>query len=166
MTVLSKYLASAILALLLVCQGCKAPLTKPGRAASAWGEARWGPVSEGLQCRLRAQRRTWRLDETPSFNFDLRNGGKRTFAFWPAQKLELAEIEFDGKWYRWPRDVKTDSHVWPLAPGSQYNAVTIELDKRFKIDIKPGKHIVRIAYSLEGVRVVSNAVGIEIRRAD
>ena len=135
-------------------------------AASAWGEPRWGPEVEGLQCRLRAERRKWRQDETPVFNFDLRNVGKRTFAFWPAHKVELAEIEFDGKWHRWPSDVKTDSQVWPLGPGSQYKAVSIELDERFKIDTKPGKHIVRIAYVLEGVRVVSNPVGIEIRRAD
>lgn len=162
MAVCKNYVPVVALVLLLAGQGCKSPLTKPRPAASAWGEPTWGPSAEGLQCRLRAERRTWRLDETPTFDFDLRNGGKRTFAFWPAHKLELAEIEFDGKWHRWPRDVKTDSHVWPLAPGSQYNAVTIELDERFKIDIKPGNHIVRIAYQLEGVRVVSNPVGIKI----
>ncbi|MBN2269488.1 MAG: hypothetical protein JXN61_02680 [Sedimentisphaerales bacterium] len=153
------YFAATALALLAACQGCK---SLPPSDASAWGEARWGPSVEGLQCRLRAERPTWRSNETPAFNFDLRNRGKRTFAFWPAQKLELAEIEFDGKWHRWPSDVMTNSPVWPLAPGSQYNAVTIQLDKHFKIDIKPGKHIVRIAYSLEGVWVVSNPVGIKI----
>jgi hypothetical protein len=161
-----KYFPALALAMLLAGGGCKSSLTKPGSLSSAWGEATWGPAVEGLQCRLRAERRTWRLGETPAFNFDLRNGGKRTFAFWPAHKLELVEIEFDGNWHRWPRDVRTDSPVWPLAPGSQYNAVSIKLDERFKIDMKPGKHIVRIAYSLEGVRVVSNPVGIEISRAD
>ena len=163
MTVRYKFWLGAALALLLAGQGCKTSLED---SRSAWGEARWGPEAEGLQCRLRAERRTWRLDETPAFSFDLRNDGKRTFAFWPGHKLEFAEIEFDGRWHRWPRDVMTDSHVWPLAPGSQYKAVTIELDKHFKIDMKPGRHIVRIAYSLEGVRVVSNPVGIEIRRAN
>jgi len=166
MTVHCKYCLAGLFVLLLAGQGCKTSLRKPRSAASAWGEATWGPAVEGLQCRLRAERRRWRLDETPAFNFDLRNGGKRTFAFWPAHKLELAEIEFDGKWHRWPSDVMTDSQVWPLGPGSQYNAVTIELDKRFKIKVKPGKHIVRIAYRLEGVRVVSNPVGIKIVRAD
>ena len=153
------YLAAAGLALLAAGHGCK---SLPHADASAWGEPRWGPSVEGLQCRLRAERRTWRANETPAFNFDLRNSGKRTFAFWPAQKLELAEIEFDGRRHRWPSDVMTDSPVWPLAPGAQYNAVTIELDRRFKIEMEPGKHIVRIAYCLEGVRVVSNPVGIEI----
>ena len=162
MTVRYSYFAAAALALLVAGQGCKGLQSNPHSDASAWGDARWGPSVEGLQCRLRADRRTWRANETPAFNFDLRNRGKRTFAFWPAQKLELAEIEFDGEWHRWPSDVMTDSQVWPLAPGSQYNAVTIELDHRFKIEIEPGKHIVRIAYSLEGVRVVSNPVGIKI----
>ncbi|MBL7152415.1 MAG: hypothetical protein ISS79_01765 [Phycisphaerae bacterium] len=165
MTVLNKYFLTALLVLFLVGQGCKTPLTKrSGADRSAWGRPTWGPLSEGLQCRLRPDRRTWRLDETPAFNFDLRNRGKRTFAFWPAHKLELTEIEFDGKWRRWPTPVMIDSHVWPLAPGAQYNAVTINLDRRFGIDIRPGKHIVRIAFNLEGVRVVSNPVGIEILR--
>ena len=166
MTMRYKYFPALALAILLAGHGCKTSPTKPASLSAAWGKPTWGPISEGLQCRLRAERRTWRLNETPAFNFDLRNNGKRTFTFWPAHKLELVEIEFDGKWHRWPRDVKTESHVWPLAPGSQFNAVSIELDGRFNIDMKPGKHIVRIAYPLEGVRVVSNPVGIEIRRAD
>ena len=151
-----------VLAVILACNGCTTSLRDPDSLRAAWADPTWGPSAEGLQCRLSVDRRTWASDETPAFSFDLRNSGKRTFAFWPAHKLELAEIEFDGKWHRWPRDIKTDSHAWPLAPGSQYNAVSIQLDKRFGITMKPGKHIVRIAYSLEGVRVVSNAVGIVI----
>ena len=150
------------LAMIATFGGCTTSMIESDSARSAWGQPRWGPAVEGLQCKLSAERRTWTLDEIPAFSFDLRNTGKRNFAFWPAHKLELAQIQFDGKWYRWPRDVKTDSHVWPLWPGSQYNAVCITLDKRFAINIKPGKHIVRIAYSLAGVRVVSNPVGIEI----
>lgn len=157
-----KFFLVPVMVTVLGGSGCQSPLTKPGSLKEAWGEPRWGPAVEGLQCRLSAERRSWSADETPAFSFDLRNTGKRNFTFWPAHKLELAEIQFDGKWHRWPSDVKTDSHVWPLVPGSQYNAVSISLDKRFGIELKPGKHIVRIAYSLEGVRVVSNPVGIEI----
>jgi len=165
---LNKYSLPLLLAALLIGQGCKAllPGSRAMAGASAWGEPTWGEVVEGLQCRLRADRRTWRPTETPSFSFDIRNRGKRTFAFWPAHKLELSQIEFDGKWHRWPSPVTIDSQVWPLAPGAQYNGVTIELDKRFNIDIKPGKHIVRVAFSPEGVQVVSNPVGIEILRPD
>ena len=75
-------------------------------------------------------------------------------------------IEFDGKWHRWPSPIMIDSQLWPLAPGARYSGVTIELDKRFKIELTPGRHIVRIAFSLEGVRVVSNPVGIKILPAD
>ncbi|MHC4741991.1 MAG: hypothetical protein ACYS8Z_08780 [Planctomycetota bacterium] len=162
MTLRWKLFLALVMATVFGGSGCQPSVTDTSSLKEAWGEPRWGPAVEGLQCRLRPERREWRLDERPAFSFDLRNRGKRTFAFWPAHKLELVEIEFDGKWHRWPRDVKTDSHVWPLAPGSQYNAVSIELDERFKIDMQPGRHIVRIAYSLEGVRVVSNPVGIEI----
>jgi len=164
MIVLKKYSLPVLLALLLVGQGCETLL--PKRGPMAWGEPTWGESVEGLQCRLRPDRRTWRPTETPSFSFDIRNRGKRTFPFWPAHKLELCQIEFDGKWHRWPCPVMIDSQVWRLAPGTQYNAVTIELDKRFKIDIKPGKHIVRIAFSLEAVRVISNPVGIKIAARD
>ncbi len=158
--------ALLLLAALLLCQGCVTPLT--GRAAGErpWGEPTWGKAVEGLQCRLRPDRRAWKITETPSFTFDLRNRGKRTFAFWPDQKLEMIEIEFDGKWHRWPETVMIDSQVWPLPPGAEYNAVTISLDKRFKIAVAPGKHIVRLALPLEGLRVVSNPVGIVIAAPD
>ena len=164
MTLPEKLSLPLALALLVACQGCKSPFQLLTRQTdrSAWGEPTWGPAAEGLQCRLRPDKRTWQFTETTEFNFDLRNRGKRTFAFWPAHKLELAEIQFDGKWHRWPDAIMIDSHAWPLAPGSQYNAVTIDLDERFGIETKPGRHIIRIAYSLEGVRVVSNPVGIEI----
>jgi len=162
----SKYFLTAVLAVLLIPQGCERPFARPQTATerAAWGKPRWGPPAEGLQLRLHADRRTWQPGQRPSFSFDLRNRGKRTFVFWPAQKLALSQIEFDGKWYRWPEPLKIDSLVWPLAPGAQYNSVTIELDRRFGIELEPGKHILRLAFTLEGVRVVSNPVGIEIRR--
>ena len=153
-----------LLAVLIASHGCKTPLAdfRTSVKRLAWGEPTWGAAVEGLQCRLRPDKQDWQSSETPGFNFDLRNTGKRTFAFWPAHKRERAQIQFDGKWHRWPDAVMIDSHAWPLAPGSRYNAVTIDLDPRFGIETRPGKHIVRIAYCLEGVRVVSNPVGIEI----
>ncbi|MBN2139345.1 MAG: hypothetical protein JW720_16195 [Sedimentisphaerales bacterium] len=159
MTAANKCLMVGLLAVLSAAPGCS-------RSLSGLSSSDWGPSAEGLQCRLAVERQTWRADETLSFSFDLRNRGRRTFAFWPRQKVELAEIEFDGKWYRWPRDVKTEGQVWKLGPGSQYYAVTIELDRQFGIDIRPGRHTVRLAYVLEGVRVVSNPVAIRIVAAD
>ena len=164
MAVLKKYGTLAALLAILLVQGCKGPMANwptPSRS-QAWAEPTWGRLAEGLQCRLRPDRRTWRAGETPSFKIDIRNRGKRTFALWPAHKLQSCEIEFDGEWHYWPSPVIIDSQVWPLAPGAQYNGLTIELDKRFKIEFEPGKHIVRIAFSPEGVRVISNPVGIEI----
>jgi len=162
MRILTKYSLLAPIALLLAAQGCTATGPRQTAERLARGEPIWGPSVEGLQCRLRPERRDWLISETPVLQFDLRNDGKRTFAFWPAQKMQLCEIEFDGKWRRWPDAVMIDSQAWPLAPGAQYNAVTIELDKRFGIRPTPGRHILRIAFTLEGVRVVSNPVGIKI----
>jgi len=157
----SKISVPALLGLFLLCQGCNSlPMAADRRAA--WGEPIWGPAAEGLQCRLWPDRRRWQTGETPSFKFDLRNRGKRTFAFWPAQKHQLARIEFDGRWYRWPEPVRIDSQVWPLPPGRRYEGVSLSLHKAFGIRPGPGKHIVRIAFVLEGVLVVSNPVGIEI----
>jgi len=142
-----------LLTLLPVGQGCKTP----GSASKplALNDQTWGRAVEGLQCRLRATRASWQSTETPTFLFDLRNSGKRTFAFWPAHKLQFCEVEIDGKWRRWPDAVMLNSAAWPLTPGAQYNAVTLDLEK-------PGKHIIRIAFELEGVRVVSNPVRIKI----
>jgi len=114
---------------------------------------------------LRVDKRTWQLGEDVLLRVDIRNKGKRRFPFWPEQKQQLCEIEFDGKWYRWPEPVLIDSHVWPLVPGAEFLGFTISLDERLGIPIKPGRHIVRVAFAPEGVRVVSNPVGIVIAPA-
>jgi len=76
------YLAAAALALLAACHGCK---SLSHADASAWGETRWGPSVEGLQCRLRAERRTWRADETPAFNFEM------------CRRFGVLPLDFDGE---------------------------------------------------------------------
>jgi len=122
----------------------------------------WGNMVEGLQCRLQADKRTWTTAERPSFKLDIRNGGKRTYVFWPAHKEQLCRVEFDGRWYQQPGPVAIDSQVWSLSPGAQYNGLEITLRDGYGIAIKRGKHIVRVGLSLEGVQVVSNPAGIEI----
>ena len=147
-------------------QGCRTPPAKPivPKPDPAWLEPTWGEAAEGLQCRLRPDRRIWQVGERPGFKVDIRNQGKRIFAFLPFHQLQLCRIQFDGKRYQWPSPFMIDSPVWPLAPGAQFNDIAITLHERFKINLAPGRHIVRVVFLLEGIEVVSNPVGIEILR--
>jgi hypothetical protein len=155
-----------LLSVFLAGQGCRtpSPSARPVvlQTDTAWLEPTWGEAAEGLQCRLRPDRRTWRIGERPSFKADIRNRGKRIFAFLPFHQLQLCRVQFDDKWYQWPSPFMIDSPVWPLAPGAQFNDIAITLHERFKINLVPGRHIVRVVFPLEGIEVVSNPVGIEI----
>jgi hypothetical protein len=154
------------LSVFLTGQGCRTlpPSVKPvvSQADTAWREPTWGEAAEGLQCRLRPDRRIWMACERPSFKADIRNQGRRIFAFLPFHQLELCRIQFDDKWHPWPSPFMIDSPVWPLSPGAQFNDISITLHERFKINLTPGRHIVRVVFSLEGIDFVSNPVGIEI----
>jgi hypothetical protein len=154
---------ATLLLAFLTAHGCGtqppgAPLALMERA---WAEPTWGPPNEGLQCRLRAVRRTWQPGEIPVFKANIRNHGKRTFPFLTAHQQQLCAVEFDGTWHHWPAPVVIDSAVWHLEPGTQLDDITISLHEKLQIDVTAGRHIVRAAFTLEGVRVVSNPVGIE-----
>ena len=152
------------LGLLVVCQGCEGPLWRPIEAssASAWGEPTWGEAVEGLQCRLRLDKRVWQADEIPTFRMDIRNQGERIFAFLPSQQAQLYKIQFDGTWYQGSEPPMVSSPVWPLAPGLCFHGLPVKLHDRFGLDLRPGRHVVRVCFSVEGIEVVSNPVGIKI----
>ncbi len=162
---IARAILTASLAALLA--GCAEELTSEQLALDAdpWSEPVWGPPAEGLRCRLSAARRKWAADETPVLRCDLQNSGRRTFAFWPAHKHQLCRIEVDAVWHRWQHPEKIESQIWPLPPGSGYRGITIQPDKGYGIDLKPGRHVIRVAFTLEDVRVTSNPFGIEITRA-
>jgi len=154
----------APLLLLFVASGCDsklAEITSPDQKL-AWAEPAWGPPAEGLQCRLKPEKRKWLASETPAFNLDVRNHGSRIFAFFPDHQQQLCRIRFDEKWYQWPRPVMIDSPVWSLPAQSRFENIRIRLLDQFGIDITAGKHIVRAAFYFEGIEVVSNPVGIEV----
>ena len=159
----SDILTIIMLAALPLAQGCSAPPRLPlsDDIEAAWGEPVWGEAAEGLQCRLRPAGRTWQPGEVPIFRIDIRNRGKRTFALTPAHMQQLCHVQFDGAWHRWPSPVVIDSPVWELRPGAELDDVTVTLHEQLKIGVTPGRHIVRVAFIFEGVRIVSNAVGIE-----
>jgi hypothetical protein len=154
------------LGLVVLCQGCDGPLRLPvaPSPASAWGEPAWGAAVEGLQCRLRPDKRIWQTDEVPTFKLDIRNRGERIFAFLPFQQAHLCKIQFDGTWHQGPEPPMAAGAVWPLAPGLDFHGLPVRLDDRFGLKRRPGRHIVRVSLSLEGIEVISNPVGIEIVR--
>jgi len=148
-------------------QSCKTPLWEamPSQDRYAWAEPTWGEVDEGLQCRLRPDKRVWQTGETPTFKIDIKNNGRRMFAFPPSHIQQICRIQFDGKWYHWPNPIMIDGSLWPLAPGVQFDDIPIALHEQFGIKITPGRHIIHVAFSLEGVQVVSNSVSIKVLAA-
>src|SRR5260370_16128657 len=132
-------------------------------------KAPWSEAVEGLQCRLRADKAVWKVGEVPTFRLDVRNQGKRDLEMHAAQ--DACKLEFDGAWFDWTGPVSILSGTWPA--GRQYDdfEVRVTLEARWAsgkkpIDLKPGKHKVRVAYVTldrkQPVRVVSNAVEIQI----
>lgn len=130
--------------------------------AAAWAEPVWGPSTQGLQCRLRPARRLWHLPEAPEFKVDLRNEGKRIFAFAASEQVPLHAIGVDGRWYACPRPVTAEGRARPLAPGAEFTGLPVVLTPDMDLPLAAGRHIIEVAFSFEGLEVVSNPVGIEI----
>ncbi|MBM4043062.1 MAG: hypothetical protein FJ290_31620 [Planctomycetes bacterium] len=129
-----------------------------------------------MRVRLRAQKPRWKLGDTPKFEADIWNQGRRKVRF--NLHSNFGEIEVNGVWYRASVIVSGWPHEYPLPPGTLQKdipcAVHAGLDWRSEkgnepLKWKPGKRRVRVALSIEGVppaerrwtRVVSNLVEIE-----
>ena len=125
----------------------------------------WGPETEGLQCRLRPTRRVWTAGETITFKLDVRNQGKRLFAFDVHEPLRPDRIDLDGRWHHWPRSQTTAAHVRPLGPGVELADLALALPAAAGLPREPGRYSLRVAFVLEGVELVSNPVDIEIAAA-
>ncbi len=148
-------------------------------AVVAWGE----PV-EGVSTRLRADKKRWATNETPTFKFDVRNQGQRKFGTFQGQ--ELGRLEVDGVWYSWtgPIDLKGSG----LPPGREYHDIQVSLgsewwatqewrDKtqapppRIPLKLLAGNHTICFAAEIrditakpepQSIYVPSNPVEIEI----
>ncbi len=135
-------------------------------------EVTWGKSSDGVQCRLRADKLVWEAGEVPILKADVRNRGKREL--WVLRAQAGCELEFDGKWFE---QKEIAAQISPFPPGQRYDDIPITLDDPWvtprddeRLRLEPGKHKVRVAFisqpagSDKGgpVRVVSNPVEIEI----
>lgn len=144
--------------------GCARHAARPVKSpeVAAWAEPVWGPATQGLQCRLRPVRRVWHAPEAPEFKIDLRNQGKRIFAFASSEQVPLHAIGVDGRWYACPRPMRAEGPVWPLAPGVEFAGLPVVLPSDTGLPLAAGRHTIQIAFSFEGLEVISNPVGIEI----
>ena len=158
----------AVLALLLLgvalCPGCSRQARAPARRADrlVWTAPDWGPATDGVQCRLRPTKRLWQTGETPTFKLDLRNQGKRLFAFDACEPIQPDRVAVDGRWYYRRRDEMRRAKVRPLAPGVEFADLVLIVPVSMALPLGPGRHTIQIALDLEDLTVLSNPVGIEI----
>jgi hypothetical protein len=132
--------------------------------ASGGAEEGWGKAVEGVQCRLRPVKTTWKAGEAPKLLADVRNRGERVFLVYRAQ--EMCELQVDGRWYRWAGDISVKSS--PFSPGREYTGIPITLAgswarsgtaKSPPLALEPGRHTVRVA-------VIARPQGEAIARLD
>jgi hypothetical protein len=107
-------------------------------------------------------KRLWSVDAKPAFRLDLRNQGKRLFAFDASEPIHADRIELDGRWYRWPPAQAVTAKVKPFAPGTQLTDLNLILPRASWLDLAPGYHDVAVAFVFEGIEVISNRVSITI----
>lgn len=161
----AKNTAAWVVGLLLICcLGCARHILTPAKERQTTASARpaWGPQVEGLQCRLRPVRRIWCVGETPTLKVDLRNDGPRIFAFVHSSDAPLYGLCVDGYWHRRLKPTATQGRVWPLAPGVEFTDLSVSLPEAGPAPLTHGRHTIQIAFTFEGVEVVSNPIGVEI----
>ncbi|MHC4521000.1 MAG: hypothetical protein ACYTAS_20600, partial [Planctomycetota bacterium] len=113
----------------------------------------WGEPAEGVQVRLRTERAAWPFNETPAFNVDMRNEGRRRLAVY--RTMEFFRFEVDGQWYDWPRKVGAHERPSPFGPDRRHDDLSVKLwgsweaarDGRQLLRLRAGKHTVRIAFT-------------------
>lgn len=159
------HLVSVVLvALVLLGPGCKrsvkAPKRQPERLARI--APTWGPQVEGLQCRLRPIKRLWAAGDTVTMKLDIRNQGKRLFAFDAAQPVQADRVLLDGQSYRGSRPTNAAAKVRPLGPDAEFTDLTLALPGTSHLPLTPGFHEIAVVLTFEGIAVVSNSVNIEI----
>ena len=146
-------------------------------AASAEVEAAWGAAVEGVQVRLRAQKKVWLADESPVLVAAVRNNGKHNQGV-GMNGITGWEIQVDGECFGGPFIT-----AWPdtLAPGEGRDSIVIQPTSimdgrpvwnsgqgRGGLVFSAGKHIIRVALSpsFPASPILSNPVEIEILPAE
>jgi hypothetical protein len=154
-------------------------------------EAPWGEAVEGIQVRLRAEKRVWQAGETPVFKADMVNRGNRKILVSRDYHNNWG-VEIDGQLFR--SAFRTTSLPVPFGPGDLLKDVEIRLESSWQgkpvwiasrrgepplgdaaqpLHLNEGKHKVRARHLMvydeagekKAIRPVSNPVEIEVLRA-
>jgi len=148
------------------------------REAAETEEVDWGPATEGVRYRLRAENASWPQGTTPKLFVDLQNQGKRDLSI--AIEHESWEIEIDGKWHSPSGGQSGLRRSLPLSAGQTQRNVEVwdwlwENMKKAVQELPLGKHTIRVACTLPGfgvpaakplIRVVSNPIEVEVVAAE
>jgi len=135
------------------------------------GEPPWGEAVEGVQVRLRAEKRVWKGGETPTFSLDLRNRGQNPVGL--NVPPHIHHVEYDGQWYTWGGLINADRPL--LEPGQERRDVeqvalsstwATKIREGERLTLAPGKHTIRARWLVDPERAtyaLSNPVEIEIQ---
>jgi hypothetical protein len=137
----------------------------------------WGPVVEGVQCRLWVKKTALKVGEIPLLLAGVQNRGTRDLEW--ALAPECVLLELDGQWYDGARKRDYNVEHVPMGPGRKHDGYPfLQMSDyrrwRSKDGDKPlaftaGRHALRVAALLKPTdggkpfRVVSNPLEITIR---
>ncbi|MGD9127274.1 MAG: hypothetical protein PVH19_07820 [Planctomycetia bacterium] len=145
------------------------------------GPGTWGNMVDMVQCRLTTSKTMWKVGQTPKFEVDLRNLGKRSVEVDFSSVAKTSEVQYDGVWYQCTiRHTALIDSLY-IEPGVQCNDIDLTLghqwtrydkDKKQHVPLvlKPGRHNVRFAFRLykkdrKGtVRLETNSVQVQITK--
>lgn len=132
---------------------------------------KWGEPVEGVQVRLRAEKKVWKSGEIPIFKAEVRNQGSRDLLVFSIK--QTSKLDFDSQLYE-HKEISAKSS--PFGPGKHYTDIRVSLHNRWRttrenkgLELVPGKHIIHITVSFieakdmrKSIRAISNPVEIEI----
>jgi beta-lactamase regulating signal transducer with metallopeptidase domain len=134
-------------------------------------EEQWGRAVEGVQCRLRTDKRVWEEGQSPILRADIRNNGNHHLRVAPT--YERCALVLDGRTYRWPTWEFVELKGFP--PLGVYRDIIIPIVETWaggmplKLDL--GLHQISVVFQCQGtnsqgetfaIDVESNTVEIEI----
>jgi len=114
----------------------------------------WGPAVEGVQCRLEADKPTWKAAEMPTLKAYVRHQAETTL-FLSNHPMFGAQLEVDGHWHRWNAPV---AWAGPSHSSSKFRtkdeqplAITLDenwrrVDNKEPLRVDPGRHVIRFAW--------------------
>lgn len=164
------------LVLILIAASICLPMGRAEIATGTSEEHSWGEAVQGVQFRLRCEQSLWNADETPRWQFDVRNVGEQHMVF--TKTHGCMKFDIDGRISSFPQIGET---VWrALKPNQEYRNLLFEVDNRWRLeddhplDLRPGRHTVKVMFAIQPangesvscILVASNPVEIGILSDD